>query len=279
MKNKFEEYIREELNKILPENKIKDAVLYCIEGGKRFRPALIFSILKGFGLNEELAYPFALSIELVHSSSLILDDLPCMDDDDFRRGKPSVHRKFNEYTAILSSSSMFFDSFLIISNSNVDDKIKNQIIKEFSIAAGSNGIMTGQLLDIENEKKLNSNLVTLNKIQDYKTGSLFKLSFLIGMFLVGDSKNRAFYETMGLKIGRIFQMQDDLFEIIKTSEEIGKPVNSDFKNNKMTTLNFYDKDELQKILKKEFCEVKKLLKRQSFNTSFLEEIVNKMENR
>lgn len=278
MNNKFEFYIENRLANIL-NSTIKDAMMYALKDGKRFRPMLMFAILRGFYLKENIAYPYALALEMIHTYSLIHDDLPCMDDDNCRRGKLTTHKKFNEAIAVLAGDGLLTQAFLIAASGNQDDLTKLAIIKELANAAGVNGMIYGQFLDLENENSQELNREVLNKIQDYKTGKMFQASLLIAMHLAKDQKNRSFYEQLGLSIGRIFQMQDDLFDITRTNEEMGKDSNSDLKNNKLTANSFYDIDSLTKIIKAEFEKLYSLLEKQAFDSSYLKEILLKMEQR
>lgn len=278
MNNSFESYILETLNK-LKDNTLKDAIIYSIQGGKRFRSQLIFAILKGFNIPPQKAYPYALSLEMLHLSSLILDDLPCMDDDDLRRGKPTLHKKYSESTAILVAGSLNFLAFNLITQTSDSDQEKLYIIDTFARYNGIEGIMYGQLLDLDPQNKNKYDLDLLYKIQDYKTGSLFKATLLTAMVLVGDQKNIDFYLSLASNIGYIFQMQDDLFDYTKTSAQLGKDALSDIKNDKLTTLKFYDVEKLKLVLKDKFNEIYHSLQNCNFNTEYLKEILIKMETR
>ena len=279
MMNNFNVFI-DNYTKTIKDSYVKEAMMYALGNGKRFRPKLLFSIIKGFGLDESLAYHSALALEMIHTYSLIHDDLPCMDDDDFRRGKPSVHVAYGENIAVLAGDGLLTNAFKVVCDDeslSADKKVK--IIAYLSELAGANGMIYGQLLDLQNENNPKIDIALLNEIDDYKTGCLFKCSLLIPMVICDDESNSHFYETLGLKIGRIFQIQDDLFDMTKSSEEIGKPSHSDEKNNKATALSLYSIDDINNLLDKEFDETFKLISEQKFDTSYIYKIVEDIKKR
>ena len=280
MNNNFEQFMHAYFDNF-KETKIREAMEYSLFGdGKRFRPNLIFAIVKGFGLDETRAYHAALALEMIHTYSLIHDDLPCMDDDDFRRGRPSNHIQFGEDIATLSGDGLLTGSFkAIVTDPLLSDSQKVKIVALYSEMAGANGMIHGQLLDLESENSSEVSAKMLDDIQDYKTGCLFKSALLAGMYIVKDEENREFYETMAKHIGRIFQIQDDLFDITKTQEETGKPVKSDLKNNKATALSIYTIAEIKERLENEFNAVDALIAKQSFDTEAITNIINVMKNR
>ena len=264
--NSFENFINDyELTMI--DSRIKDAMVYALDGGKRFRPSLIFSIMDGFGAKREVAYHSALALEMIHTYSLIHDDLPCMDDDDYRRGKLSVHKAFEENTAVLAGDGLLTEAFGVVAkDEGISFEKRIKIIKYLSSLAGVGGMIHGQLLDLQSENSTHVTDEMLEEIDDYKTGCLFRCSLLIPMVLVEDEEHEEFYNMVGTKIGRIFQIQDDLFDVIKTQEETGKPSNSDSKNAKATALSINSVDEIRKKLNKEFDEIYNLLVYRNFNT-------------
>ena len=261
-----------------PQSKIADAMLYAAKGGKHFRPELIFAVVKGFGIDEALAYDAALALEMVHSYSLIHDDLPCMDNDDYRRGKLTVHKAFGEDIAILTGDALLTHAFGVIADSSYSLEVKNKLVSELANLAGLNGMIYGQLLDISYDQEDHIDAATLDKIQDYKTGALFKMALYSGMYIASDLNNQAFYDALALKIGRIFQIQDDLFDIIKSQEETGKSA-SDVKNNKATSTTLYSIEEVEKQLASMFNDTYRLLDTASFNTEYLRLIIKRMEER
>ncbi len=271
----FDSHIQGYFDSLL-NNKIKEAMEYSTIGGKHFRPELIFSIVKGFDIDEEYAYDAALALEMIHSYSLIHDDLPCMDNDDFRRGKPSCHKAYGEDIAVLAGDALLTEAFNVISRSKYNDKLKLNIIKTLANFSGINGMIYGQLLDIRADKNISEE--KLNEIQDYKTGALFKAALYLGMYICNDEKNIAFYDKLGIQIGRLFQIQDDLFDVIKSEQETGK-TNSDIKNHKFTTLSLYSVEEIENRLHNAFEETYAFISKQKFNTIYLLDILKRMEAR
>lgn len=276
MNNNFEKHIDIYLNS-LRKCQITDAMRYALEGGKRFRPRVIFSIVKGMGMDESVAYDAALALELIQTYSLIHDDLPAMDNDDMRRGKPSLHKAFREDIAILTGDQLLTDSFRVVSGSKqYSDSCKVNIINALSSYAGLDGMIYGQLLDVTADNThIDEN--SLFEIQDNKTGGLFKISCLIPMYIKGID-NKEYYLKLGSMIGQIFQNQDDLFDMIKTEEEMGKNL-SDSKNNKGTALSIYSIEELKNLIDNEFEELDAYLENADFDTTYLKELLYKLKTR
>ena len=272
----FEEYIDSYFSNIR-QCRITEAMKYSMSGGKRFRPNIIFSIIKGMNLDEEYGYDAALALEMIQSYSLIHDDLPAMDNDDMRRGKPSLHKAFGEDIAILAGDQLLTESFKVLSSSKTyDDSTKIKLIETLSKYSGLDGMVYGQLLDITNNSKtIDKNL--LIEIQDNKTSGLFKVACLMSMYLNSEN-NYDYYVNLGSLIGQIFQNQDDLFDLIKSSEELGKS-NSDIKNDKGTALTIYTIDELKNIINEQFNKLDKYLLNASFDTKYLKELIDKLKIR
>lgn len=273
----FEEYLNNSLNNY-KDNEIKEAMKYCLEGGKRFRPNILFSIIKGFDLSEEVGYGAACALEYIQTYSLIHDDLPGMDNDDYRRGKLSCHKKFGEDIAILTGDALLTHAFSKIVEADYRPDIKVNLIECLAKYAGLDGMIYGQLLDVKAEAdEANLNEKELIEIDDNKTGGLFKYACLAAMYL-GGASNYEYYENLGSKIGIIFQQQDDLFDVIKSEKETGKS-NSDIRNNKLTALSFRNVDEQKAHVEDLFNDLYKYLKDANFNTSYIIEIIDRMKNR
>lgn len=272
----FEDYINDYFNTIR-DCKIKDAMIYAMEGGKRFRPRIIFSILKGMNIDESKGYDAALALEMIQTYSLIHDDLPAMDNDDMRRGKPSLHKAFREDIAILAGDELLNDAYGVIADSRIyDDYTKVKLISCLSKYAGLGGMVYGQLLDVtSNSADIDSN--KLIEIQDNKTGGLFKISCLMAMYISG-LKQESYFINLGSHIGQIFQNQDDLFDLIKSEEELGK-THSDVKNDKGTALSIYTKEELEAIIDKQFKDLDIYLSNAQFDTTYLKELIYKLRTR
>ena len=274
--NNFELHINNYLDK-QKDNLIYQACRYALQGGKRFRPRIIFSILKGMEIDESMGYDSALALELIQTYSLIHDDLPAMDNDDFRRGKPSLHKAFGEDIAILTGDQLLTDAFKVVSFSqDYSDDIKVNIIKALSSYAGSEGMIYGQLLDVTS-KPSDIDKQKLFEIQENKTSGLFKIACLIPMY-INKENNEEFYLQLGSLIGHIFQNQDDLFDLIKTEEEMGKNL-SDIKNDKATALSIYTVDELKDIIDQQFLQLDNLLNEASFDITYIKELIINLKER
>ena len=277
MKNElFEKHIAAYLDSLTP-CLITDAMRYAMEGGKRFRPAIIFAILKGFDIEEIRGYDCALALEMIQTYSLIHDDLPAMDNDDLRRGKPSLHKAFREDIAILSGDQLLTGAFGVIADSQeYDPQTKANMISALSHYAGMDGMVYGQLLDVTcDSRDIDKDL--LFKIQDNKTGGLFKIACLFPMYIAGIKKEQEFTR-LGSLIGCIFQNQDDLFDLTRSEEQMGKNL-SDQKNGKGTALSIYTKEELEDLIAGQFAELDGLLEQFDFDHTYLKELLEQLKER
>ncbi|WP_404352068.1 polyprenyl synthetase family protein [Sutcliffiella horikoshii] len=206
-------------------------------GGKRLRPLLVLATLKSFGKPEELGMPVACAVEMIHTYSLVHDDLPSMDDDDFRRGKPTNHKVFGEAMAILAGDALLTHSFEVMEDLlNLDVKPMKVVtlMKELAKAAGPRGMVGGQVADMEGEGALLS-LQDLEYIHRNKTGKLLGYSIVAGAIL-GDATEEQIskLEQFGDHLGLAFQIRDDILDIEGDASKIGKPVGSDTLNEKTT---------------------------------------------
>ncbi|MBQ1482705.1 MAG: polyprenyl synthetase family protein, partial [Erysipelotrichaceae bacterium] len=209
--------------------------------------------------------------------SLIHDDLPAMDNDDFRRGKPSLHKAFREDIAILTGDQLLTNAFRVVSESeSYDAACKVNIIKALSTYAGSDGMIYGQLLDVTSDNE-HIDAEKLDLIQDNKTGGLFKISCLIPMYIAGKN-DEDYYIRMGSLIGKIFQNQDDLFDVIKSEKEMGKSL-SDARNEKGSALSVYSLDELKALIDAQFAQLDELLDQGDFDKTYLNELLLALKNR
>lgn len=231
--------IDENLDKFLeekyPEEIFKSMRYSVLAGGKRLRPVLCLEACRVFGGNIDDAMPTACAIEMLHAQSLIHDDLPCMDNDDFRRGKPTNHKVFGEATAVLAGDALLtFAPQLIIQKSNLSAEIKLKLVEEYCIAAGAYGLIAGQIVDIDSEGKQIS-AETLEFIHTHKTADLFKLSLKSGAIVAGASEEKInLMEEIGQKLGFAFQICDDILDETSTFEEMGKTLGKDKQANKPT---------------------------------------------
>ncbi|WP_409301588.1 polyprenyl synthetase family protein [Peribacillus sp. SCS-155] len=217
---------------------LKNAMAYSLSaGGKRIRPLLLLAVLKCFGKEPGIGIPAAVAIEMIHTYSLIHDDLPSMDDDDLRRGKPTNHKIFGEANAILAGDALLTYSFQIIAQINdlrVSPEMKLEIIAELAKASGAEGMVGGQVADLEGEDK-QLTLSELEYVHEHKTGKLLSASVLSGAILSGAcERQKSRLNEFSYHLGLAFQIRDDILDIEGTEELIGKPVGSDTGNNKST---------------------------------------------
>ncbi|STO07889.1 polyprenyl synthetase family protein [Exiguobacterium aurantiacum] len=219
----------------MPE-RLHDAMTYSLEaGGKRIRPALVYAVLETYGRPLALGHEVAASLEMVHTYSLIHDDLPAMDDDDVRRGRPTNHRQFDEATAILAGDALLTDAFAILARTNASPDKVVALIASFSRAAGSRGMVGGQLDDMLAEKQSGVLLETLQSIHERKTGALLVYALEAGAILADTSRSdREALQAFGRHLGIAFQIQDDILDVEGDEALIGKRVGSDEQNDKTT---------------------------------------------
>lgn len=217
---------------------VKEAMIYSLEaGGKRIRPMLVFAVLSSFGVDVERGIPAAVAIEMIHTYSLIHDDLPCMDDDDLRRGKPTNHKVFGEDVAVLAGDALLTYSFQVIAEMNHPDvtaEMKLELIAEISKSAGAEGMVGGQIADMEGENK-QLTLEELQYMHEHKTGKLLQASILSGAILASASAaQREHLRQFAFHLGLAFQIRDDILDIEGSQELLGKPIGSDMTNHKST---------------------------------------------
>ncbi|HNX64666.1 MAG TPA: polyprenyl synthetase family protein [Oscillospiraceae bacterium] len=218
-----------------PQSVIINAMKHSISaGGKRIRPVLVLEFCKMCGGDIKKALPVAAAVEMLHTFSLIHDDLPCMDNDDFRRGKPSCHKAFDEAAALLAGDALQNLAYEIIAECNLKSDIKVRLIKELTFATGIEGMIGGQILDMEYEKNpVDSNL--LKKMYSLKTGALLKAACKMGCIAAeanGITIENA--EKYAENLGLAFQITDDILDITGNQDILGKPVGSDEENGKIT---------------------------------------------
>lgn len=213
-----------------------EAMTYSLEaGGKRIRPALLYAVLDAYGRPMEIGHEAAVALEMVHTYSLIHDDLPAMDDDDVRRGRPTNHRQFDEATAILAGDALLTDAFLLLTRTNAAPAKIVTLVSRFSEAAGSQGMVGGQLDDMLAEKRQHVSLETLQSIHARKTGALLVYALEAGAVLADASAHdQAALKRFGSHLGIAFQIQDDILDVEGDELLIGKRVGSDEGNDKAT---------------------------------------------
>ncbi|MBR2594811.1 MAG: polyprenyl synthetase family protein, partial [Solobacterium sp.] len=232
-KNEFEEILKQTADQIT-DSRVKDAMLYSLmAGGKRIRPMMLYAIAAGYGLTDETVNRFACALEMIHTYSLIHDDLPAMDNDDLRRGRPTCHKAFDEATAILAGDGLLTYAFETAASTS--GAAPEQVLRGLRILAadaGPDGMVLGQCLDMQ-ESAL-TDWEALQKIHHHKTGCLLSAPLEIGAVMAGcDEETCALWRQIGFDIGLAFQLQDDILDVEKTAAELGKS-NSDERNDKVT---------------------------------------------
>ena len=208
-------------------------------GGKRVRPILMLAACRAVGGDSANAIPAACAMEMIHTYSLIHDDLPAMDDDDFRRGNPTNHKVYGEAVAILAGDALLTEAFKLISDprfaASCPSGARLAVIHEIATCAGSYGMVGGQVVDMESEGKADIDLPTVQYIHTHKTGALIKASVVAGALLGGaDEQQLAAIRRYGEAAGLAFQIADDILDIEGTTEEIGKDAGSDVARGKAT---------------------------------------------
>jgi geranylgeranyl diphosphate synthase type II len=237
--------VDEALEKYLPPgdelpSSLHKAMRYSVfAGGKRVRPILVLAACEAAGGNAEDALPAACAMEMIHTYSLIHDDLPAMDNDDFRRGKPTNHKVFGDAVAILAGDALLTEAFILLSSpefgASLDPAKRLEVISEISRCAGSRGMIGGQVVDMESEGKPSIDFATVEYIHTHKTGALIKASVRAGALLGGaDVEGEDALVRYGQAIGLAFQIADDILDIEGTTEQIGKDAGSDLERGKAT---------------------------------------------
>ena len=279
--------VDEALEKLIPAENVEPKTLHqairwsLFGGGKRFRPALVLAVGKTFGAAEESLLKTAAAIEMIHTYSLIHDDLPAMDDDDLRRGRATCHKKFDEATAILAGDALQTLAFQSIAeDENLNFEIRVKLISELARAAGSpTGMVAGQQLDLEAEGKKIS-IADLEKIHQSKTGAMICAAARSGAIIAESSEAELeAVSKYASHLGLLFQITDDLLDITQTTEVLGKTAGKDVSAEKATYPAFYGLDEARKLAEKVHAQACELLSEIDTDTNLLKEMVDFILNR
>ena len=274
------EQINERLLEIIEEfgdSKVKEAMKYSLmAGGKRIRPVMMLQVIRSYDKNYQDYLDIACAIEMIHTYSLIHDDLPGMDNDDLRRGRLTCHKQFDEATAILAGDALLNEAVNVIIKTKVPDELKISLLATLYQASGINGMILGQALDMEYETKL-ATRDQLDLIHHHKTGDLISAAMKMGALIANPDDQKTWVE-IGYKIGLAFQIQDDILDIIGDEKELGKPIGSDAQNDKTTyaTLLGIDKAkaDVEKLTQSAISQLDAFEK-----TEFLKELALKLVNR
>lgn len=274
--------INSALKEYLPaaDDVVSQAMRYSVEnGGKRIRPALLLEFCRVCGGDYKKAVPFACALEMIHTYSLIHDDLPCMDNDDFRRGKPSCHIAFGEEYALLAGDALLTLAFETAMKSNLSAEITVKAAKELAKAAGVMGMVGGQVLDLQNEGK-KVGVSDLQKTDELKTGELIRAACVLGCICAGaDDKKIAAAEKYAHDIGIAFQIVDDILDVTSDEETLGKPIGSDEENQKSTYVSLLGIEKSRKTAEELTLNAQKALDAFDGDVSSLKDFAEKLKNR
>ena len=221
----------------VPQKTLMDAMRYSLlAGGKRLRPIFVMDFCRMCGGDWHTAAPFAAALEMIHTYSLIHDDLPCMDNDDLRRGKPTNHKVYGEAVAVLAGDALLTEAFALVASAPYTAEIRIRAVEVLSQYAGALGMVGGQVLDIQSESRECTEQEVLN-IQERKTGALIKAACVLGVLAGGGTEEQILWvEKFARHLGLAFQIRDDILDVIGTKEEMGKAVGTDTGKNTFVSL-------------------------------------------
>lgn len=233
---------------------IYDAMEYSLmAGGKRLRPVLMLEFCRMCGGDVSKYLDIACTIEMIHTFSLIHDDLPCMDNDDYRRGKPSCHKAFPENIALLAGDALNTLAFEVIANAAIEGRISADkavmLVSVLGKAVGGEGMIGGQVIDLQSEGKSISH-ETLNVLQEKKTGALIEATCVMGVVLGGKFDKIPTAANYAMALGKAFQIEDDILDVTGSFEELGKPIGSDGEQNKNTYVSILGLEESKNTAKR-----------------------------
>lgn len=281
--NDYRILIDNHINTLLPDktceySSVINASRYSLlSGGKRIRPIILLEFFKIFGGDVQNALNFAVALEMIHTYSLIHDDLPCMDNDDMRRGRPSCHKKFSEDIALLAGDNLLTTAFSVAAQTNLPYERVVKAIKVLSDRA--NGMIYGQVMDLE----LSNSTVSasrLEKMHSLKTGCLISAAAEIGCILAGaDENNISIAAKFAINLSLAFQIIDDILDIIGDEKTLGKPIGSDKDNDKQTYPTLFGLESAKKAAKDYTAKALEYLSMLDADTAFLRELTNYLLNR
>jgi len=280
--NYYKELINSQLEKIIPPRNEKydpliESMNYSLlAGGKRIRPMIALEFCRISGGDIEKALKAVCSLEMIHTYSLIHDDLPCMDNDDLRRGKPTNHKIYGECTATLAGDALQAEAYRTILSSELTDDRKALCCLILSEASGVDGICGGQYLDMEAEGKVLSE-EGLKEINRLKTGAMLIAACKMGVAAAGGSEEQmSAAEEYGDKVGQAFQIRDDILDVVSTEEKLGKPIGSDVVESKNTFMAIYGQEKCEQMIYNLTEEAKNSIKGKFLDTEFLFALADSM---
>lgn len=263
----------------LPSSRVKEAMLYSLcAPGKRIRPQLLLNVLASYGMDQEIGLRVACAIEMVHVYSLIHDDLPCMDNDDLRRGRPTCHIQFDEASAVLAGDALLTEAFYQVSCTQCEDAIKNKMILLFSQLSGAQGMILGQNYDLALEKASHVEIDQCLETDYYKTGCLLTLPLLCGALLANHEEDCPIWEKIGYDLGLAFQIQDDILDVLSNEATMGKSL-SDSSNNKKTYVMLLGIEQAQKKVAHLFDEIETQILQLNIQHDLIFNMIQTIKNR
>jgi len=260
IESKLKERIEEYGKNVYP--KLLDAMKYSLlAGGKRLRPLIVYNTGIELGISEEILINLGIAVEMIHTASLIHDDLPAIDDDDYRRGKPSCHRIFGEGMALVAGDGLILLSMKVLNDLEIEESTKLKLEMKLLESAGVNGMIGGEAEDIDMTGKYEKpDLERVLKMYERKTGALFSFSFSSPIICIGDEELENRMDEIGRKFGVAFQIYDDLKDLIGTFEEIGKTPRKDEVMDKPTVPRLVGVEKAREIANGIYEEAVELLK-------------------
>ena len=252
------------IEKRASDARLKEAMLYAVQsGGKRIRPLLTLAVGSAGTLSNEAALDLACALEMIHTYSLIHDDLPGMDDDDLRRGRPTVHKAFDEATAILAGDALLTLAYEVAANANLQAHQLVEAVKILSTASGMSGMISGQMKDIASED-VTITLKQMKEIHREKTGELLLAAVRLGNLFIDDAKMKEAFVTYATHFGLAFQIQNDLQDVCWTSEQTGKETGKDSELSKNTYPSLLGVEGAKEALASEISSCKRTLEEVEF---------------
>lgn len=263
--------------------RLHEAMNYSLSsGGKRLRPVLVLATAKLFGATAEPdVVPAAVAIECLHTYSLIHDDLPCMDNDDLRRGRPTVHKAYDEATALLAGDALLTHAFALLASSYASDPtLANALVRELADAAGSRRLIGGQMEDLLAERRADTTAADLEFIHLNKTAAMIEAALIMGALIgrAGESQISSLRET-GRNLGLAFQIMDDVLDATADSMTLGKTAGKDAKANKTTFVKLHGLDRSRQLAHEHTARAKSALTAIAGDTTFLSALIDSMANR
>ncbi len=242
---------------------VTDAMAYsALAGGKRIRPFITLEFCRLFGGDTRSALPLAVALECVHTYSLIHDDLPCMDNDDLRRGKPTCHKVYGEEFALLAGDALLTGAFETVATADsLDESVRLEAVKALSRLAGVNGMIGGQTIDLQSEGK-SIDFEKLLKLHSLKTGALIRCAAYLGAIAANARPEQiSAADKYAERLGLAFQIADDILDVTSTEAELGKPIGSDSENKKVTFLTFMSVEEARSFAERTADEAAEFIRK------------------